>query len=153
LTLHALQAPQLKEARNMLSQKAMGYTGEITTEMDLTAFAEGQRAGLFCLGNLFNGIGVLRENGRNQVYFENNGNIEKVQLINSQKIYLRIKLDDLHNEHLRYYSYNGTDFIPCFPHYALKTGNWKGIRVGLFSYNILANDGIVRFNNYTYTFQ
>lgn len=152
LTLHALKAPQLKDARNMLSQKVMGYSGEVTTEMDLSNFSEGQRAGLFCMGNLFNGIGVLRENGKDYIYFENNGRIENVQRLKTKKIYLRIKLDDLNNEHLRFYSTNGKDFVPCFPHYALKTGSWKGIRIGVYTYNNATNDGIVHFNSFGYSF-
>lgn len=34
LTLHAQPSPDLKNARNMLTQKSMGYQGEATTVMD-----------------------------------------------------------------------------------------------------------------------
>lgn len=153
LTIHALKAAQLRNARNMFTQKVMGYSGEVTTELDVSKMAEGQRAGLFCLGNLFNGIGVVRENGLSYLYLENNGVIEKKEIITTQKVMLRISLDDLKNEHLRSYSTNGESFSPCASAYALKTGSWKGIRVGLYSYNTLADAGVVHFNDFQYSFQ
>jgi len=153
LTIHALKASQLREARNMFTQKVMGYSGEVTTEIDLSKLAEGQRAGLFCLGNLFNGIGVLRENGHTYIYLENNGVVEKNLPLTAKRIYLRITLNDLNNQHQRAFSINGKIFTPCGLAYALKTGSWKGIRVGLFSYNTLLDSGTVYFNSFRYDFQ
>jgi beta-xylosidase len=153
LTLHALKADQLRNARNMFTQKVMGNSGEATAEMDVRNLAEGQRAGLFCLGNLFNGIGVMRENGKNWLYLENNGEIEKLQPIAVKRLFLRITLDDLNNLHQRFISLNGKDFQPSGTPYSLKTGSWKGIRVGLYSYNRDENNGEVHFNMFNYDFQ
>lgn len=153
LSLHALKAAQLRDARNMLTQKVMGYSGVVTAEIDLTKLAEGQRVGLFCIGNLFNGIGILRENILNYLYLENNGEVEKFQLSPGKRIFLRITLDDLNNQHQRAFSLNGKTFTTCGQSYALKTGNWKGIRVGVYSYNIGSDSGIAFFNNFTYDFK
>lgn len=153
LTLHALKAAQLKDARNMLTQKVMGCSGEVTTRLDLSKTVDGQRSGLFCLGNLFNGIGVLRDGGHNFLYLENNGDILRIVEINTKTIYLRIKLDDIGNQHLRLYSLDGKHFSPCPPAYALKTGSWKGIRVGLYSYGLLSDGGSVGFDCFRYDFR
>lgn len=152
LTLHALKASQLREARNMLTQKVMGYTGEVTVELDVKKLADGQRAGLFCLGNLFNGIGVLREKNQDILYLENNGNILKLSSIVSKKIVFKITLDEVKNLHQCFFSSDGKTFAAVGEPYALKTGSWKGIRVGLFTYNTLSNQGIVYFDNFDYQF-
>ena len=153
LTIHAMKASKLREARNMFTQKVMGYSGDVTTEIDLSNLAEGQRTGLFCLGNLFNGIGVVRENGQNKVYLENNGEVEMLQSIPSNRLFLRIKLDEPNNLHQRFFSLKGKTFTACGTPYALKTGSWKGIRIGLFSYNTLADAGTACFNNLIYNFE
>jgi len=153
LTLHALKATQLREARNMFTQKVMGYSGEVITELDIRKLAEGQRAGLFCLGNLFNGIGVFHHEGKNYLYLENNGVAEKLQPISGSRIFLRVTLDDLNNQHQRSFSLNGKTFITCGQAYALKTGSWKGIRIGLFTYNVIATEGIAYFNDFNYKFR
>jgi len=153
LAIHALKAVQLRDARNMFTQKVMGYAGVVTTEIDIRKLAEGQRAGLFCLGNLFNGIGILRENGQHYLYLENNGYVEKVQLLTGKRIFLRVTLDDLNNQHQRAFSFNSKSFTTCGQAYALKIGSWKGIRVGVYSYNILSDGGIAFFNNFRYDFQ
>jgi beta-xylosidase len=152
LTLHALKASQLREARNMLTQKVMGYTGEVTVELDVKKLADGQRAGLFCLGNLFNGIGVLREKNQDILYLENNGNILNLSSIVSKKIVFKITLDEVKNLHQCFFSSDGKTFAAVGEPYALKTGSWKGIRVGLFTYNTLSNQGIVYFDNFDYQF-
>ncbi len=152
LTIHAQKASQLREARNMFTQKVMGYSGEVTTQMDVRNLADGQRAGLFCLGNLFNGIGVMHENGKNWLYLENNGIAENLQPISSKKIAFKVILDDRNNLHQCYFSLNGRSFLPYGKPYALKTGSWKGIRVGLYTYNTLSDGGTIYFDSFQYRF-
>ena len=50
----------------MLSQKTMGYhpPSEATTRLDVSRMTDGQRAGMLCTGNLFNGIGVMCREGK-----------------------------------------------------------------------------------------
>ena len=137
---------------NMLTQKCIGYEGTVTTEMDMSSWAEGQRAGLFCIGNLFNGIGVLKENGKNYLYLENNGNVEKVKPVSGKKIYFRATMNARTNQHQLYYSTDNKNFTPCGEAYSLRFGDWKGARVGLYSYNTLRDGGNAFFNWFTYDF-
>ena len=152
LLLKALKADHLRASRNMLTQKCIGYEGTVTTEMDMSSWAEGQRAGLFCIGNLFNGIGILKENGKNYLYLENNGSVEKVKPVSGKKIYFRVTMNARTNQHQLYYSTDNKNFTPCGEPYSLRFGDWKGARVGLYSYNTLRDGGNAFFNWFTYDF-
>jgi len=73
LTLKALQADCLRNSRNMLTQKTMGYVGEASTELDCSQFADGQRAGLLCIGSKYCAVGVFYHNGERKIYVEFEG--------------------------------------------------------------------------------
>lgn len=153
LMLEALKADCLRSSRNMLTQKCMGYEGVASTEMDISTLRDGHRAGLFCLGHAFNGIGVLKEKDKLFVYLENDGKIEKIKTINRKKIYFKVVLDAPVNRHQLFYSLNNKSFTPCGEPYVLHFGDWKGARVGLFSYNTLKSEGKAYFNWFIYDFK
>lgn len=69
LTLHAQSSDNLKNARNMLTQKTMGYQGEATTSLDCRGIKAGTYAGLLCIGREYRGVGVCAEG----IYLEENG--------------------------------------------------------------------------------
>lgn len=151
-TLKALKAAKLRDARNMLTQKCMGYVSTATTLLDFSGLVDGQRAGLFCLGSLYNGIGICREDGKNYLYLEQHGEIKQLQPATGKRIYLRATLDAKQNRCQLFYSFNNRDFTPCGESYTLKFGDWKGARVGLYSYNVLADDGKCCFDWFTYDY-
>lgn len=151
-TLNALKATKLREARNMLTQKCMGYVSTATTLLDFSDLAEGQRAGLFCLGNLYNGIGICRTNGKNYLYLEKNGEIEQIKAVSGKKVYLRSTLDARKNHCRLFYSFDNRNFLPCGESYALQFGDWKGARVGLYSYNVSGEEGKCHFDWFHYDF-
>ena len=152
LALKAMKAENLRASRNMLTQKCMGYEGTATTELDISALAEGQRAGLFCAGSLYNGIGIMKEGDKCYLYLEQHGQIEKVKQIAGKKIYLRATFDAKVNRHQLYYSMDNRQFTSCGEPYALKFGDWKGSRIGLYSYNIGVGAGTAYFNWFDYQF-
>ncbi len=151
LCLEALKAKDLGMSRNMLTQKTMGYHSVADTRIDVSEIAEGQRAGLLCAGNLFNGIGVMREDGKNYLYLEKNGNIEKIAPLKEKIVYLRATVDYPANEHRLSYSLDGRKFIDAGKPYALQFWCWKGTRVGLYSYNTIADGGVASFDYFKYT--
>lgn len=150
LRLIALSADSLKASHNMLSQKVMGYHSEATTCLDFSRLAEGQRAGLLCAGNLFNGIGVMREEGRILLYLEKDGQTEIISPVKGKCIYLRAVIDYPANRHTLFYSLDGKKYVEAGEPYALRFGSWKGTRVGLFSYNVSGEGGIADFDFFTY---
>ncbi len=150
--LTASKADCLRASRNMLTQKCMGYEGVATAELDFSELVEGQRAGLFCVGNLYNAIGVLKEAGKNYLYLESNGQVEKIKAIIGRKVYLRVTLDAKTNQHQLFFSTDNRQYTSCGEPYSLRFGDWKGARVGVFSYTINDNQGTAYFNEFKYNF-
>lgn len=154
LSLQSLKADNLRASRNMLTQKCMGYAGTASTLMDFSQLVEGQRSGLFCAGNLYNGIGVMKEDGKCYLYLDWNGTYEKIKPISGKRIYLRAALNAHTNQHQLLYSLDNRQFTPCGPSYSLRFGDWKGARIGLFSYHTQASDGgTACFDWFTYDFE
>jgi beta-xylosidase len=127
LTLKALPADSLKLARNMLTQKVIGYQSESTT---LVTASGNSYAGLFCSGKLFRGIGLCKDG----VFIEAHGERQIVSRGKYAKVWLRIKNDCIENRHQFYFSTDGEYYEPAGEAFPMRAGYWKGIRVGLFCY-------------------
>lgn len=143
LTLHAQPSPDLKNARNMLTQKSMGYQGKATTVMDCRNIATGTFAGLLCMGREYRGIGVSDEG----IYLENDGQHEVVSQKKPSKVWLRVSLNVESNHHQFYYSLDGKHFISAGTPFEMHDGNWKGFRIGLYCYG---EQGKVQFDTFDY---
>ena len=127
LTLHALPADSLKAARNILTQKVVGYKSQSTTVLE----QQGQCcAGLCCIGRQFRGIGLCPEG----VFAETDGKKEVVASGTFPRVWLRVVNDCLHNSHQFFYSLDGEHFSPASAPFSMRAGYWKGIRTGLFCY-------------------
>ena len=129
LTLKALPADSLKLARNMLTQKVIGYQSESTT---LVTASGNSYAGLFCSGKLFRGIGLCKDG----VFIEAHGERQIVSRGKYAKVWLRIKNDCMENRHQFYFSTDGEHYEPAGEAFPMRAGYWKGIRVGLFCYGL-----------------
>ena len=151
LTIRATRAGRLYEARNVLTQKCMGYRSKAAVELDCQALAEGQRAGMAALGNRFYGAGIARRKGKNWIYRETDGCCEWIAPWKKDRLYLKTVFDARANSHRFYYSGNNRDFIPCGDAFPLHSGNWKGIRIGLFSYSTATEGGRAFFRRFFYS--
>lgn len=129
LALHALRADSLRDCRNMLTQKVMGYRSEATTLMDCRGLG-GAVAGLLLTGKTFRGVGVCREG----VFTECNGT-RTVVAARPDSVWLRVTMDCAANVHRFYYSTDGISFVPAGEPFAMSDGYWKGLRMGLFCYD------------------
>jgi len=152
LTIKALKASDLLKSRNMFTQKCMGYEGIAVTEMDFSKLAEGQRAGIFCLGKEYRTIGVIRHDGKNYLFYDNNGKCEDVIPTGGKRVFLKVTLNALDNEHQLFYSTDNRTFMAVGEPFPLKFGNWKGARIGLYSYNELSDGGEASFNWFKYDY-
>ena len=138
LTLRALPADSLKACRNMLTQKVVGYQSESTTLMT----AKGDcYAGIFCSGKQFRGVGVCPQG----IFVEVNGERQIVVKGSFSQLYLRVRNDCQSNSHQFFYSLDGVSFIPVGDVFSMRSGYWKGIRVGLFCYG---KDGKAQFDKF-----
>lgn len=151
LTIRATQASNLSAARNVLTQKCMGYKSEATVELDCRSLAGGQRAGVAALGNCFHGAGIAQREGKNWIYRETDGRCEWIAPWKADRIYLKTTFDARENRHRFYYSANNRDFAPFGDAFSLHSGHWKGIRTGLFTYSTDTEGGRAFFRRFTYS--
>ena len=151
LTFHIQPADNIKESRNMLSQKTVGYESQATTSVDCSALAEGDHAGLLCSGKQFMGVGVCRQDGQTQFYIEQDGKRRLLDRCKKPTVFLRVTIDSRQNRHEFSVSNDGRHFAPVGQPFALRMGYWKGSRIGLYSYNNSgANPGVVHFDYFRY---
>ena len=138
LTLYALSADSLKQCRNQLTQKVVGYRSMATTLVQ----QEGQcYSGLFVSGKLFRGVGLCADG----IFVEIGGKHHIVRRGKFAKVYLRVSIDAERNQHQFYYSTDGKRYKKAGESFAMRDGYWKGIRMGLFCYG---QDGQAQFDYY-----
>jgi len=153
LMLKALKADNFTKARNTLTQKVMGTTGEAVTEMDLTGFTDGQKAGLCSMGGKnTNLLGVIRKGGQFYVFTEKNGKITDEKVIKSKRIYLKVQIDIKGAKNQFFFSLDNKQFNLSGESFTTSAGYWKGTRIGLFSFNDTNESGSAAFNWFTYNY-
>ncbi len=170
LSLTALESASFLKAKNTITQKFMGNEGEATTLLKFNEMTTGQKAGLCVLDRGYNSIGISKEDGKISVFVDNNGKITKKHIKGSQ-IYLRVKLNPAEIEETTtqaegyrrffpafkpgnqfYYSTNNKDFYPLGDLFSASWGNWKGPKLGLFSYNENSDGGTALFDWFHYDY-
>jgi beta-xylosidase len=146
LSLEALQAPNLKTARNTLTQKIMGNCGEAIVQMDASDMKSGQKAGLVSMSNIFNAVGVVNKQGKLAIFFNKDGK-ENVEINISEKVVnFKLNINIFNREGHFTYSLDDENYTPIGSSFKLTWRDWKGSRIGLFSYNELTDGGIATFN-------
>jgi beta-xylosidase len=153
LALKALKSENFIKARNTLTQKVMGTSGEAIAELDITGLKDGQKAGLCSMGGKNNNlIGIMKKDGRLILFTENNGKISSEKSLNLKKIWLKVSLNIKADRNQFSYSTDNKSFILAGNEFITTAGYWKGTRVGLFSYNELTEGGTAYFNNFIYNY-
>lgn len=152
LMLKAMKADCLRNSRNMFTQKTVGVQGEASVLLDSKGLADGQRAGLFCVGSLYCAIGITEQQGSKRIYIEQDGEIDLLDRVKTDKVYFKVTMDAEANRYRFYYSLDNRKFIACGEPFSLSGRDWKGVRVGLFSYNVLAEEGEIYFDWFRYRY-
>lgn len=150
LTIRAQKSEGLAMAHNMLTQKCMGFVGTATVSLDITEMADGQRAGLLAIGNLFYGIGVLKEDGKCYIYVDDKNQVTLMKEIDQNEITLSVTYDANRNIFRFAYGKDKESLVAYGPEFSLRSGFWKGARVGLYTYNILGDAGKAHFDGFDY---
>ena len=146
LALEALQAESFELARNTLSQKLMGFKGSYTVRLDLSEMADGQFAGMACMGKENVRTGICRINGCKVLFAGHSGDRE----FEGNTLWLRLTFDARDNVFQFAWSADGSQFSDLGDPFAAHFGFWKGARVALYSYNTLSNAGTALFDDFTY---
>ena len=151
LALDALEAPSFRAARNTLTQKIMGYTGSYTVRMDLGDLAEGQKAGLACMGRNNFLSGVRQTPAGRELFVEKDGEILASRPLEGRNIWLRLAFDANAQDGFAFsFSQNGKRFEPLGEAFAAHNGFWKGARVALYSYNESRSSGTAWFRDFVF---
>ena len=73
--------------------------------------------------------------------------------INANKIYLQVKVTSENGGNQFYYSTDNKKFVPFAEAFSVGSGNWKGPKIGLFSYNEKENGGSAAFDWLHYIYE
>ncbi len=153
LAVQPLPAESLKTARNQLTQKMLGYSGSAETAISLANIGDGQRAGLLCLGRHYVGGGVWRDGDKLLLYYENDGEVTPLDEIAAEILFVRLDYDTESRTNQYSYSVDGVNFLPFGPAFEQTEGNWKGARLGLYTYSLSpSSTGSVAFDYFNYDY-
>jgi beta-xylosidase len=154
LALDALPAPCFKMARNTVSQKIMGYQGACTAVLDCSSMAEGQFAGLSCMGQDNHCAGVIVRNGVKVLVAGHESGVQESPgtVVEGNRVWLRLEYDTEANSFSFSFSLDGKTFAAAGDSFEMHFGFWKGARVALFSYNCTSAlpSGTACFDSFDY---
>ncbi len=146
LRLHAfkpLVPGNLLKAGNTLTQRLMGTSGgTATVKLEVSGIADGQAAGLCHYGNRYAWLGVTQTNGVKRITYCDNGVQSFGATIDSPTVWLRSVISDAASTTWAF-SLDGTKFTPFGKTYRFEWANYRGDRLGIFSYNDAADAGFV----------
>nr|WP_307248595.1 RICIN domain-containing protein [Catenuloplanes indicus] len=159
----------LYNARNTLTRRIQGPSSTATIELDYSAMANGDRAGLAMLRDQSAWIGIRKDNGTTRVSMTNGlsmstngwtttgtGAEQAGAPVSGGRIWLRVTADirpGAGRTATFSYSTNGTTFTPLGPAFTLNN-NWQffmGYRFGVFNYATTALGGAVTVNRFQVT--
>lgn len=155
LTLKAfkpLQKNNLLKAGNTLTLRSYQTpANNVGVEIDLSNMAEGQRSGICHFSAAWSEFGVKMENGKRILYFRtNNGN---EQTFDNEQIptHLMLGCEWGLDGRCRYkVSLNGGTTWNTLASYNLEWGNYRGDRLGIYTYNNLGEQGTATFSQFCY---
>ncbi len=149
LTVHALKATNLRDARNTLTQKLFGYKGAITVTVDTKDMKDGGRCGLSVMGTMMWGLGAVVEGGKRHIVLEEvlNGEFARIPMKGS-KVYLRFTYDAQAIKFQYWYSTDGKTFQKIGEPFQNVYGNWKGVRPAIYCFNTKEDDGVAYFDDF-----
>jgi len=155
LRLHAwnpLRPDDLKTAGNTLTQRVMRTrTNVVTVELEPSGMADGQVAGLCHYHRNYATIAVRREGAMLTIESARNQTILPGPALSAKPLWLRSEwgLDGL----CRFsYSTDGKSFATLGGPYEFGWADYRGERIGLFSYNNSGEAGYADFGSFTYRY-
>ncbi len=153
LVLHALKSESFSKAYNSLTQKFFGYTGSISVDLDCSAMADGQKAGLAFMGKGTRNLGIRQEGGKRFLYIEEeDGSISYEEPYKGKTVSLKAEYDFVNQKCLFSYSADGRTFKQAGGEFVTYYTNWKGARPAIFSYNTVKDGGTAIFDNFVYDY-
>lgn len=155
LTLKAfkpLRQNDLLKAGNTLTMRAYQTPwNEAVVRLDLSKMAEGQRSGICHFSAPWSEFGILMKEGKRILYHLNN-NKEYAELAQDVPTAIFLRSSWGLDARCRYaWSQDGKTWTDCGVRYQLQWGHYRGDRLGLYTYNNLAEAGEATFTDFSYT--
>ena len=149
LRLHTLPAADLWQARNTLTQRAIGPRSTVTAIVETAGMKDGDVAGLALFNRPYAWIGVERRGDGSLLVKvdEVNGDTVRVR-VKATRLWLRADCDYLRNVATLLYSEDGKTFTPAGEAHTLAYGliTFQGVRYSLFGYNTVGEGGYADFD-------
>ena len=142
------------KAGNTLTQRLLGTAGgTVEVKLDASGLADGQLAGLVFFWKNDAQIGVVQQAGQRHVMFSENGVLtEGPELLAGNLAWVRAEIDD-QGGCVFAYSLDGKTFTPIGRRFVFGWHNYRGTRLGLFTYNDQGDHGRVDFNHFRYDYK
>jgi hypothetical protein len=126
--------------------------GAVDVKVDASGMADGQIAGLVFFWKNYAQIGIAQKDGRRIIVFRENGiSTAGPELPAANLAWVRAKIDGQGGCTFAY-SLDGKGFMSIGTRFAFGWHNYRGTRLGLFTYNDLGEHGRVDFKNFRYNY-
>ena len=155
MRLKAMQADNLKSARNTLTQRVQGPSSEGTVEIDVSGLKDGNVAGFGIFQFPYAYVAVEQINGVKKIIMCNNGEIiDTLDETVDDKIWIRARVTDINSRATFYYSLDGQKYNPIGNELIMGLGlTWTANRFALFNFSRLKSgeQGYADFNWFRFT--
>ena len=155
LRLHAfkpLSPDNLMKAGNTLTQRCFRTTSnEVVIKLDLSGMADGQKCGLCHFAGAHSSLGVSQDGTTRTLAYDNNGKVTAGPEISGDDLWIKSTWG-LDGKSQYAYSLDGQAFTDFGDPYQLTWGNYRGDRIGIYSFNNKAEDGFVDVDFFHYAY-
>lgn len=147
-----LVSGNLLKAGNTLTQRLMGRAGgTATVKLDIGGMADGQATGLCHYGNRYAWLGVTQTKGEKRITYCDNGKLSSGPVVSGPTVWIRSIISNAADTTWAF-SFDGREFTPFGNRYKLEWANYRGDRLGIFSYNNDTDAGFIDVDWFHYEF-
>lgn len=144
LRLRSMPAASFWEARNTLTQRAIGPASSPTVALDAAGLLENDVAGLALLNLPYATLGVERKNGKLALALFDQARNRTVRVaLAAKRVWLRAECDFMTEKARFSYSTDGDTFQPIGQEFTMifQLTTFQGVRYALFNYNTGKQNG------------
>ena len=147
-----LETNSLLKVGNILTQRCWRTaTNAVVVELDLSGMTAGQQAGLCHFAKTYSALGVKQDGEIRTLIYLANGVMTSGPAITGEKLWLK-SVWGLNGMSQYSFSLDGKSFADFGPSYQLTWGNYRGDRLGLFSFNLNSDEGYVDVHGFRLTY-
>lgn len=145
-----LKQSQLLQAGNTLTRRCFRSSrNEVITKFDISGMTDGQQSGLCHFSKEYASIGVVQNNGIRRIEYKQNDVVTPGDVVNTPYIWLK-SVWGLDGKSRFSYSLDGEAFTDFGEIYQLKWGNYRGDRIGIYTYNDNQENGVIDVDFFEY---